>query len=44
MLNQSDAGKKAQSFLKNKQKCKKSLKDKEVKIQEEEKKLFSKKK
>ena len=45
ILNQSDAGKKAQSFLKNKlDRGIKSLKDKEVKIQEEEKKIIQQKK
>ena len=39
ILNESDAGKKAQSFLKNKlEKGIKDLKSKETKIQEEEKK------
>ena len=45
ILNESDAGKKAQSFLKNKlEKGIKSLKDKEKKIQEEEKKIIQQKK
>ena len=43
ILNESDAGKKAQIFLKNKlEKGFKDIKEKEKKIQEEEKKLFSK--
>ena len=43
ILNQSEAGKKAQDFLKNKlDKGIKSLKDKEKKIQEEEKRLSTK--
>ena len=45
ILNESEAGKKAQSFLKNKlDKGIKSLKDKEKKIQEEEKKIIQQKK
>tara|TARA_Y200000002_G_scaffold379649_1_gene389397 strand:- start:768 stop:1295 length:528 start_codon:yes stop_codon:yes gene_type:complete len=45
ILNQSDAGKKAQSFLKNKlEKGINNLKDKEKKIQQEEKKIISQKK
>ena len=45
ILNQSEAGKKAQTFLKNKlDKGIKSLKDKEVKLQEEEKKIIQQKK
>ncbi len=45
ILNNSDAGKKAQTFLKNKlEKGIKSLKNKEVKIQEEEKKIIQQKK
>ena len=45
ILNESDAGKKAQSFLKKKLEGGiKSLKDKESKIQEEEKKLIQQKK
>ena len=45
ILNQSEAGKKAQDFLKNKlDKGIKSLKDKEKKIQEEEKKVIQQKK
>ena len=45
ILNESDAGKKAQVFLKNKlEKGVKSLQDKEKKIQEEEKKLIGQKK
>jgi outer membrane protein len=45
ILNQSDAGKKAQTFLKNKlEKGIKDLKNKENKIQEEEKKIIEQKK
>lgn len=45
ILNKSDAGKKAQVFLKNKlEKGIKNLKDKEKKIQEEEKKIIQQKK
>ena len=45
ILNQSDAGKKAQSFLKNKlEKGIKSLKEKEKKLQDEERKLIEQKK
>ena len=45
LLNESIAGKKAQTFLKNKlEKGIKDIKSKEKKIQEEEKKLFSKRK
>ena len=45
ILNESDAGKKAQSFLKKKlEGGVKSLKDKESKIQDEEKKLIQQKK
>lgn len=45
ILNNSEAGKKAQSFLKNKlEKGVSSLKEKEKKIQEEEKKIISQKK
>ena len=45
ILNQSDAGKKAQSFLKNKlDKGIKSLKEKEKKLQDEEKKIIQQKK
>ena len=45
ILNESDAGKKAQSFLKNKlEKGIKDLKSKETKIQEEEKKIIQQKK
>ena len=45
ILNESDAGKKAQNFLKNKlNKGIKSIQDKEKKIQEEEKKIISQKK
>jgi outer membrane protein len=45
ILNQSDAGKKAQTFLKNKkEKGIKNLKSKEKKIQEEEKKIIQQKK
>tara|TARA_B100001059_G_C17766857_1_gene546132 strand:+ start:689 stop:1213 length:525 start_codon:yes stop_codon:yes gene_type:complete len=45
ILNQSDAGKKAQSFLKNKlDKGIKNLKEKEKKIQQEEKKIIEQKK
>jgi len=45
ILNQSDAGKKAQTFLKNKlEKGLKNLADKQKKIQEEEKKIISQKK
>ena len=45
ILNQSDAGKKAQSFLKNKlEKGINNLKDKEKKIQQEQKKIISQKK
>ena len=45
ILNQSDAGKKAQTFLKNKlEKGIKDLKNKEKKIQEEEKKIIEQKK
>lgn len=45
ILNESDAGKKAQIFLKNKlDKGVKSLQDKERKIQEEEKKIIGQKK
>ena len=45
ILNNSEAGKKAQSFLKNKlEKGVASLKEKEKKIQEEEKKIISQKK
>ena len=45
ILNQSDAGKKAQSFLKNKLESGiKNLQDKEKKILEEEKKLIQQKK
>ena len=45
ILNQSDAGKKAQTFLKNKlEKGLKDLKNKEEKIQQEEKKIISQKK
>ena len=45
ILNQSDAGKKAQSFLKSKlDNGLKSLKEKEKKIQEEEKKIIQQKK
>ena len=45
ILNESEAGKKAQNFLKNKlDKGIKSLKDKEKKIQEEEKKIIQQKK
>ena len=45
ILNNSEAGKKAQSFLKNKlEKGAASLKEKEKKIQEEEKKIISQKK
>ena len=45
ILNNSDAGKKAQTFLKNKlEKGIKNLKNKEVKIQEEEKKIIQQKK
>ena len=45
ILNNSEAGKKAQSFLKNKlEKGVVSLKEKEKKIQEEEKKIISQKK
>ena len=45
ILNQSDAGKKAQTFLKNKlEKEIKELKEKEKKIQEQEKKIISQKK
>ena len=45
ILNQSDAGKKAQSYLKNKlEKGINNLKDKEKKIQQEEKKIISQKK
>ena len=44
ILNQSDAGKKAQSFLKNKlDKGIKSLKEKEKKLQDEEKKIIQQK-
>ena len=44
VLNESTAGKKAQTFLKNKlENGIKKLKDKEAKIQEEEKKLLNKK-
>ena len=44
-LNQSDAGKKAQNFLKNKLETGiKNLKEKEKKIQDEEKKIISQKK
>ena len=45
ILNQSDAGKKAQTFLKNKlDKGIKNLKEKEKKIQQEEKKIIEQKK
>ena len=45
ILNESDAGKKAQDYLKNKlNKGIKNIKDKEKKIQEEEKKIISQKK
>ena len=45
ILNNSEAGKKAQSFLKNKlEKGAASIKEKEKKIQEEEKKIISQKK
>ena len=45
ILNQSEAGKKAQTFLKNKlDKGIKSLKTKESKLQEEEKKIIQQKK
>ena len=45
ILNESDAGKKAQNFLKNKlNKGIKNIQDKEKKIQEEEKKIISQKK
>jgi len=45
ILNKSDAGKKAQTYLKNKlEKGFKNLKDKERKIQEEEKKIIQQKK
>ena len=45
ILNESDAGKKAQDFLKNKlNKGIKNIQDKEKKIQEEEKKIISQKK
>ena len=45
ILNQSDAGKKAQDFLKNKlEKGIKNLQEKEKKIQEEEKKIIQQKK
>ena len=45
ILNESDAGKKAQDFLKNKlNKGIKNIKNKEKKIQEEEKKIISQKK
>ena len=45
ILNQSDAGKKAQNFLKSKlEKGIKSIKEKEKKIQEEEKKIIQQKK
>ena len=45
ILNQSDAGKKAQTFLKNKlEKGINDLKSKEKKLQEEEKKIISQKK
>ena len=45
ILNQSDAGKKAQSFLKTKlDKGIKNLKDKEKKLQQEEKKIIEQKK
>ena len=45
ILNESDAGKKAQTFLKNKlQKGLKSIQDKEKKILEEEKKIIKQKK
>ena len=45
ILNESDAGKKAQNFLKNKlNKGIKSIQDKEKKIQEEEKKIILEKK
>lgn len=45
ILNQSDAGKKAQSFLKNKlEKGVNNLKEKEKNIQQEEKKIISQKK
>ena len=45
ILNESDAGKKAQNFLKNKlEKGIKNLKDKEKNIQEEEKKIIQQKK
>lgn len=45
ILNKSDAGKKAQDFLKNKlQKGIKNLQDKEKKIQQEEKKIIEQKK
>jgi Skp family chaperone for outer membrane proteins len=45
ILNESDAGKKAQSFLKNKlEKGVKNLKNKEIEIQEEEKKIIQQKK
>ena len=44
ILNESDAGKKAQKFLKNKlENGLKNLKTKEKNIQEEEKKLFNRK-
>ena len=45
VLNESDAGKKAQNFLKNKlENGIKSIKDKEKKLQEEEKKIIQQKK
>ena len=45
ILNESDAGKKAQTFLKNKlEKGFKDIKEKEKKIQEEEKKIIQQKK
>tara|TARA_B100000963_G_C22470472_1_gene599887 strand:- start:130 stop:654 length:525 start_codon:yes stop_codon:yes gene_type:complete len=45
ILNQSDAGKKAQTYLKNKlEKGFKNIQDKEKKIQEEEKKIIQQKK
>ena len=45
ILNESDAGKKAQNFLKSKlENGIKKLKDKELKIQEEEKKVIQQKK
>ena len=45
ILNESDAGKKAQNFLKNKlNKGIKNIQDKEKKLQEEEKKIISQKK